>query len=337
LDLKKGILFSLLALAMASTSLSYAREYTQGSYFVLADLLYWQVREGSNDNWGQLISPVGTANPNVVLLKTNFNWNAGFRIGGGYINPSNWDTQMYYTAYQTQAAAQAAGIGQIYSPYIGNFFQNNTNGKNNGPFYDAAQMRWKLAYNTVDIELGRRFQFDKILTIRPFFGLKSAIINQNIYTTWQGPNTLVNKVRTPITDFSYANENLTNYFTGIGPSFGVNTTWPLYQNTQNSFNLLGNLSAALMWGLWRFKDTYQTNNNASVTVNVDNVNGAAPMTSAFVGLEWIRSFPKADFHIRLGYEAQVWFDQVQFNTLNSGRLNDIMSLQGGVMDFSVNF
>jgi hypothetical protein len=54
-------------------------------------------------------------------------------------------------------------------------------------------------------------------------------------------------------------------------------------------------------------------------------------------LEWIDSFPKADVKVRLGYEGQVWFDQVQFNTLNSGRLNDIMSLQGGLLSFSVNF
>lgn len=336
-SLKKGILVVLFALAMVFASQLYAFQYTKNSVFVFADLLEWQVREGGADNWGQLISPVGTANPSVEVLNAPFAWNTGFRVGGGYKNPSDWDAVVYYTSYRTQATSQVAGVGQVYSPYLGNFFQNNTDGKNNGPFYNAASMRWKFNYNTLDVELGRTFHIDKILTLRPFLGLKGAVINQAIYTNWQGPNTLVSNVRVPITTFTSAAENLSNDFSGIGPSFGVNTTWPIYQYSQGSLSLVGDASAALMWGLWRYKDVYQTDGTASVNVTGDNVNGAAPMTKAFIGLQWVSSLAQADVSVRLGYEAQVWFDQMQFNTLNSGRLNDIMSLQGGVLNFSVNF
>ncbi|MDR3492156.1 MAG: Lpg1974 family pore-forming outer membrane protein [Gammaproteobacteria bacterium] len=335
--MKKGILISLLAITMAFTSSLYAFQYTKGSAFVFADVLEWQVREGSADMVGEQISPVGTANPSVKLLDAPFNWNTGFRIGVGYKNLNQSDSVVYYTGYHTQATNQISAPGQVYSPYLGNFFQNNTNGKDNGPFYDAASVRWKINYNTLDFELGRTFKIDNILTLRPFLGLKGAIINQNIYTNWQGPNTLSSKVPVPITTFTSATENLSNYFSGIGPAFGLNTTWPVHQFTQGSVNLIGDFSAALLWGLWRYKDIYQTDGSSSVNVTGNTVNGAAPMTKAFVGLEWMGSFSKADVNVRLGYEGQVWFDQLQFNTLSSGRLNDLMSLQGAVLDFRVNF
>lgn len=336
-DLKKGILISLFVLATAFTSQLYALQCRQGSAFVFTEVLEWQVREGGADMVGERISPIGTANPSVKLLDAPFSWNTGFRIGGGYKNPNNWDTVFYYTSYNTQATNQIYAPGQVYSPYLGNFFQNNIDGKNNGPFYDAARARWKINYNTVDFELGRTFKIDEILTLRPFLGLKAAIINQNIYTNWQGPNTLVSGVPVPITTFTAATENLSNYFSGIGPSFGLNTTWPICKFTQSSVNLIGNFSAALLWGLWRYKDIYQTDGSSSVNVTGDNVNGAAPMTRAFVGLEWIASFSKADVNVHLGYEGQIWLDQIQFNTLSSGRLNDLMSLQGGALDFRVYF
>jgi hypothetical protein len=102
-------------------------------------------------------------------------------------------------------------------------------------------------------------------------------------------------------------------------------------------DLIGDFSAALLWGLWRYKDIYQTDSSTSVNVAGNNVNGAAPTTRVFVGLEWIGTFSKTDVNVRLGYEGQIWLDQMQFNTLSSGRLNDLMSLQGGVLDFRVNF
>lgn len=336
--MKKRILISLVAFTIAYTQTLYASvSTTDYTTFVTIDALYWQAREGGADMWGERIGPEGSANPTVDLLEAPFDWNTGYRIGGGYRNISGWDTVAYFTSYHTKATNQIYAPSQVYSPYIGNFFQNNLNGGDNGPYYDAASILWRFAYDTVDLELGRTFKFDKLLTLRPFLGLKGAIINQNIYTTWQGPHTRTGGTPVPITTFSVANENLTNYFSGIGPSFGVDTTWPIYEDATSSFSVIGNFSAALMWGLWRYKDLYQTNGSDSVTVTTGNVNGAAPVITGFVGLGWKGQFPKVGVAVRLGYEGQVWFNQVQFNMLSSGRLNDNMSLQGGVLDVGINF
>jgi hypothetical protein len=92
-----------------------------------------------------------------------------------------------------------------------------------------------------------------------------------------------------------------------------------------------------MWGKWRYKDYYQTNGSSSVTVTGDDITGAAPMVRGVVGIEWFKSFAKADVTARLSYEGQAWFDQMQFNSLSSGRLNDLMTLQGAVLELRVNF
>lgn len=335
--MKKGILIFLFVYAIECAASLYASPFTKSSAFVFAEMLEWQVREGGADMVGELISPIGTANPSVKLLDAPFNWNAGFRIGGGYKSISNWDSVVYYTSYNTKATNQISAPGQLYSPYIGNFFQNNVIGNANGPFYDAANFLWKINYNTLDFEIGHTFNIDRILILRPFLGLKGAIINQSINTTWQGPNKLISNVPVPLSTFSSATESLSNNFYGIGPSFGLNTTWPIYNCMQHTLQLIGNFSTALMWGKWRYKDDYQTNGSESVMVTGDALKGAAPMVRVVIGLEWLASFSKIDTSASLSYEGQAWFDQIQFNTLSSGRLNDLMSLQGLVLNLGVNF
>lgn len=322
---------------MAFLDQAYAFQNVQGSTFVFLTYLNWQLREGGDDDIGELISPIGTSNPSVTLLDAPFDWNSGFRVGGGYKSAELWDAVIYLTSYNTKANTYISAPGQLYSPYIGNFFQNNTNGRNNGPFYNAEGLRWDFNYNIVDLELGRHFIIDQILTLRPFIGLKMGTIHHNLLTSWFGPNTLIAQVPTPITSFTAATENLTQKFTGVGPSFGLDTSWSLHQFSQSSIHLIGDFSAALLWGIWRFTDQYQTNGASSVTVTVDNVNGATPVTRAFIGLGWVQSFSTLDLETSLGYEAQIWFDEVQYNTLSSGRLSDIMSLQGLVLNVAVNF
>lgn len=320
------------------TFASHAYGYHQcvsNSTILFSDLLVWRVREGSADNWAQAISSPDTSQT-ANLFDAPFNWNTGFRIGIGYNNTlDHWDTLFYWTHYQTKANNNASG--QIYSAFLGNFFANNTDGANFGPFYQSANLLWRFAYDTLDLELGRAFKIDRFLNIRPFIGIKTALINQTINTSWYGPSTKVLGVIVPINTFSSATEILKNNFWGIGPSIGLNTTWPIYEKTQDSFDIFGNFSAALLWGHWSFKDDYQNDTPVSISVSVNDVNGAAPMFTAFVGVEWNHYFRQSNLNVRLGYETQVWFDQMQYYSYNMGRLNNLMSLQGSTLEFSYQF
>lgn len=298
------------------------------STFVFSDLLIWKLREGSADNWTQEISPNGVNQP-INVFGVPFNLNAGLRVGAGR-NHGYWDTTVTYTWFQTKGSSQASSAtGGLYSPFLGNFYVNNTSGANFGPNYHDASVQWNLYFNVFDLELGRTFKIDDFLKLRHFIGIKGGFINQNINSNWQNP--------TIQTNFTNAEENLKNNFWGIGPSIGIDTTWPIYKANNGTLNIFGNFSGALLWGHWSFKDQYENNAQESVSINLNTINGAASMARALIGFKWDVNLDNADLTMRLGYEAQVWFNQLQYYSFNMGRLNNLMSLQGAVLGFCFYF
>jgi hypothetical protein len=322
---------------LAFTSPLYGYQHTEGSTFVFSDALLWKLREGSADNWAQELSPRNIEQQPGKLIDVPFNWDTGFRLGIGYHGQSDWDTVATYTNYHTNATSHATG--NVYSAYLGNFFADNTDGIHFGPYYQAASMRWKFLFDSVDLELGRTFHIDSVLTLRPFIGLKTAMINQSMDSHWQNP-TLRDPFDPNLTlpaNFTSATEELKNNFWGIGPAIGVNTTWPFYTTPKQRLSVFGDVSGALLWGHWSFKDHYQNDAPISIAINNSDITSGATMARGIIGLEWTRYFSAADFTVRLGYEAQVWFNQLQYYSFNVGRLNNLMSLQGGTLDFCLNF
>lgn len=322
--MNKCICVALIALA----SQAHGYQATDNSTFVYADLLVWKLREGAADNWADVITDPGPKQY-VTQYGVPFNWSPGVRLGIGR-NNAHWDTTFSYTGFETKATSNAyAPTGGVYSPFLGNFYINNTNGVNFGPHYRSASVFWKVTYNILDLELGRKFKIDEYLQLRPFLGIKGGWINQKINTSWYSPTTP--------TTFSAATENIKHDFSGVGPSIGMDSTWTMFRGSKSSLNLIGNFSAALMWAHWVITDTYHNNTPTTVTLNEDTITGAATMARGLLGIEWTSCYARVDVKIRLGYEAQVWFNQVQFYSFSMGRLNNIMSLQGGVLGFSFNF
>lgn len=297
------------------------------STFGFIDLLYWQVRESGADNWGQLATEHGSTTQYTVL-DAPFDWNTGIRIGLGHeFNQGSYDVSLEYTHYQTNASNQASGT--VISSFDGNYFANNTDGAALDIPYSSANIRYQFFFDTLDLKLGQHYQLDSVLIFHPFLGLKVATINQKIYSNWYNP--------IPATDFTTATENLKNNFTGIGPSIGIDSNWLLYGGTRQSFYLVGNLNAGLLYGHTTLSDIYANNKPVTITVHNDSINGASPMLGGLLGLEWNSQLAKSDISIRLGYEAQIWFNQVQFYSLNMGKIIRPVSLQGGNLEFRINF
>ena len=100
-----------------------------------------------------------------------------------------------------------------------------------------------------------------------------------------------------------------------------------------------------MYGNWNFSEVYQTDGPTSTTIptpstiaiNEDPIHGAATMLRLALGVEWEQPGHRVSTRVRLGYEAQVWLNQMQFYSYNMGRLNNLMSLQGGVLEFGLTY
>lgn len=328
------------------TSQVFGLQYTQNTInnaaFVFLDLLMWQVREVSDDNWAQILEPAST-NQQTQLLNVPFQWSPGFRLGIGYNNTENpWNVQLYYTGYKTKGLNQASvNSGEIHSAFAGNFYANNAAGDGiSGPYYHQAGIQWNIVFNTIDLDLGRTVKINNLLNLRPFVGLKAAAIDQDINTTWQEPyqpTTPANPTPTRITTFSSATESLTNNFKGVGPSFGLNTTWHLFEPTNHQLNFIGNLSGAFLWGHWELTDIYRNNTPVSITVINDSLSTAATMAKGYLGMEWITAINNTHLNINLGYEGQAWFNQLRYYTFDMGKANNSLFLQGGVLDFLFTF
>ena len=207
------------------------------SPYIFADALFWTVREGAADNWAQEItpnSPAGTPSGTATIVPATFAWNAGFRVGVGYQRgEDDYDTSFYFTNFTTRATSQAAG--EVYSAYLANFYVSNPDGNDFGPHYQSASMRWNFGFHTLDYEVGRKYAVDRTLTLRPFVGLKAAVINQLIFSTWQNP--IDTSTQTYL--FTSATENLKQEFWGIGPSLGVTLTMPLYTHPRYTLKFFG--------------------------------------------------------------------------------------------------
>ncbi|MDN3505666.1 MAG: Lpg1974 family pore-forming outer membrane protein [Simkaniaceae bacterium] len=289
---------------------------------VFADFLVWCTNEASSENWGQVFTTEGSTE-NIDLLSVSFGCDYGFRVGLDYVTCHDcWDLLGAYTWYRSNGKDSTSTDGLISSAFLANFYIDNADGtKLAGPTYRRASMRWQIDFNIFDAELGRLFCASECLTLRPFIGLKGGWIDQSIDTSWQNPTD-------PALLFTRATEDLKNDFWGIGPSAGLNLDWILCSGECYTFSLFNDLSGALMYGHWTFQDRYQNDRAEEVVIDLSNIDGAAPMIRNFIGLSWRRS----SFAVRLGYEAQVWLSQLQLYTLNGGRLNNVLTLQGGSLD-----
>lgn len=303
------------------------------SFDIFADLLLFCAQESGSDNWAEVINAAGSTTV-CDIRDLRFDWNAGFRVGLGYgMCHDEWDTQLYYTRFTTQGNDHLSNNpGSIFSPFLGNFYVDNPTGAGiSGIAYQKASIHWGIDFNVFDWELGRSFWVSHALSLRPFVGLKGGWIHQAIHTKWQNPHISGAEF------FQTGKENLKNNFWGLGPCGGLNTKWHLFERENHSFTLLGDLSGALMWGHWTFGDLFKNDIQQEVSIKLSHLNSGATMLRTFLGLGWDANFCQFYFSTKLGYEMQFWLDQLQLYLFDTGRLSNALTLQGGTLEFSLDF
>ncbi len=299
-----------------------------------ADALWWQMRESNATNWGQILYPDST-NETITYLHVPFKNSPGLRAGVGLSGHDNpWSIFLYYTGYQTRGTSQAStDTGQIHSAFSSAFYANNPQGNGiTGPYYHQAAIQWNLNYNTIDLELGRLINLSKLIDFRPFIGLRSGIINQSMDSQWSNPPPGQGNI---IPTFTNATERIENNFKGIGPSLGLDATFHLYSSATAAFNLIGNVSGAFLVSHWTFGDHYQNNTPQSISTVSDSLSSATSMVKEYIGLEWSFSHKNANWNINIGYEEQVWFNQLQYYSFDMGKTNDTLYLSGLVFGVGV--
>lgn len=308
------------------------------SFDLFADLIYWTAREAGADCWAEVITTTSSTSTND-LHDVDFGWDPGFRVGIGYgMNHDQWDTQAYYTWFHTKGKDSiSSSPNTVHSSFVGNFYVSNPTGLGlSGPAYQSASIDWTIRFNMFDWELGRNFWVSPSLALRPFAGIKGGWIHQSIDSIWENPAFVGTQFTNP-QFFTTGTEKLKNNFWGLGPSIGINTTWNIFTNQCHLLHLFGDFSGAIMWGHWNFHDAFNNDIGQHISVGMDNINSGASTLRAFMGFGWEVHLSTGRFSTKLGYETQIWLDQLQYYSFTGGRLSNELTLQGGTLAFTFDF
>jgi len=291
------------------------------------EFLIWFASEQPSSNWANgTTTTIKNLNftDNVDIAIASFDWDYGFRVGLGHtMEHDRWDTQFYWAWFRTTAESRIPTVNSllntVYLEFDGSFFLHGDDLDGKG-----ARINWSLLFNMLDWELGRSCPISQALSMRPFIGIKGGWIHQNILAKVD----LITSIGT---------EKLENHFWGIGPSGGLNTTWTMGRVSSHSFNLFGDFSTATMWGNWHVTDVY--NNGSDVLpVKIDMTSLGSLMLRGFLGIGW-DTYTCGGYRIAatLGYEMQIWFNQLRIPTLQQLPLHGDLTLQGGTFNARLDF
>lgn len=277
------------------------------------DLLLWDLSEETTSVWSTITTTPSTTVHDYQVQNVNFDWKPGFR--GGLLYGSDtcfWDSKLYWTYYSTDKKYQIPAYGNIISPEFFSGFLSLD------PFF-GANIDWRVMFNMIDYNLSHAFSPIDDITLRPAIGIRIGTIHQNIHAYWDA-------------DVFNATEKVKNNFSGLGPTFGLDGRWNIY----NHFALIGNFSTAFMWGNWKVSDIYNRPGAllgliapTTITTTLNNSTLGTLTFEFLLGLEWIYR-GHSDLTIQLGYEMQFWPNQLRLTTFQQLPTHGDLTLQGAM-------
>ena len=139
------------------------------------DVLAWYASQEVTSIWADIVT-LGLDQRSWQALGFDFDWDLGFRVGFGHnLKYDDWDTNISWTWFKTENVHH---IRPVNSP------------TSISPEFDAALLsgdspqsmraKWRLLFDTLDWELGKKYSLSNDLFFRFFVGIKSGFINQDI-------------------------------------------------------------------------------------------------------------------------------------------------------------
>lgn len=269
---------------------------------------------------------VGT---NQDVENVNPHYAFGFRVALGYTFPdSGNDVQLAWTHFNHSTTDDVGtNPGDVLQTEFGiPLFNIPVN-----PFLAtdaAAQSSVRDREDAIDLDVGQYVNLGTRLQTRFFGGLRFASLRQDVTDNYAF---VANSLIFPGIQFTYNEQDeLDSKFNGIGPRFGVDTSYHI----SDCFGIAGHVSGALLIG----KVKTDTDNDFLVTftnpfvfppvnvaaqldndVSIDDSWRVVPELDAKVGLNYTFLFDnKSNLTIELGWQATEYFDAVDQLHTNVG-------------------
>jgi len=230
------------------------------------------------------------------VIDLDYKFKPGFKVALGLgFDYDNWDLLARYTwLYQDESKSYPplSGGQGIEALWKG--------GGNDNPILAItiveAKAKWDLKLNLIDLELGRAYYVGSKLTLRPFFGLRGTIIDQD-YTVHYTANSITFK--TTVDQDSW----FVGLRSGVGTNYILGAGFRIFSN------------AALALGYERFDVTVKEETfSAPSTLYLyykDKLGQIIPNPELGIGLGWGTYCLNDSCHFDLGisYDFQVIFNQ----------------------------
>lgn len=292
-------------------------------WFFAGNMLWWHADIGGTD-YADLFDQLPGIAPSARVDNRHltFKWDYGFRAQLGKIfTHDNWDLLFSFTWYRSKnSSASSLHEGAALVPLL----------MTTPLLANQVKAHWNVHFYTLEMNLGRALFFTPRLSLHPFVGLKSAWITQHIKS----------QADAFYPYFSTFRSKARNDFWGLGPSFGCEGKWFL----DYGLNLLGSLTAAMMWGDFTVRHKEASSSQLFSHENFD-LHQIVPMTQTQIGLGYETNFYHNSYHlsVRVLYEMQYWWNQNQMPQLTSfviqrfQRYSQDLSLQGVTVDVRFDF
>lgn len=299
--------------------------------FVNTEFLWWVAKEdglyyaqsGYSNETTTSNPPDGTINFSGHLQKVKPLWQPAFRLGlGGNMAYDEWDLFLNWTWFSSDARGSSKGLLLV---LLGHPDLEGTEAA------EYAKAKWKLLYNVIDLEMGRSFWVGKHLSLRPFFGLRGAWLDQNLKTSYR-------YATTPQTS---GRSHFDSDFEGGGVRAGLDARFTLL----NGWSFYGIAAASTLYGF--FDCDFRANlDNHPVAKTRDGFRQALSSLQMALGVRWDTYVHRDRYHFGLyaGWEQNIWYGANkmnhyfgQFSEGNLQQFNNDLCLQGGTFGIRFDF
>jgi hypothetical protein len=278
-------------------------------FFLSGSFIYWQPKQ-ENMELG-IVSNLTDSDDivNGKYVDLNFDYKPGFKVGLGMnFDCDKWDTFLEYTWFRAKETVRKnlnpnnTEISLIPSWQFPAFLN---------PTYSSGSEKWKLRMDLFDWDLARNSHVGKKLCLRPFIGLRGAIINQKIKVDY------INKTAAALLISPSTSVYQKSHSWGIGPRFGIDSNW----NLGAGFRLFGNGEFDILCTRYDLKTVQEAidSDESTFSLKQNNISYLRTHADFELGFGWGSYFAKNKWHIDLaaGYGFQVFFNQNMFRTVLS--------------------
>lgn len=291
---------------------SYCCDQNEGKVFLRGDVLYWRpYLSGIELNFGTA-SIVTTTMGNTQIIDSRefdtdpcFDWDAGFRIAGGYATANSW------------------GIGVDWTHFDGNGHHRS--------FYNGditSHGKFKVKLDQVDLVLGYDYAFSCDFNVKPFIGVRGARINDSVRGLITTQLTVDDVLETgEIRHFHYRQD-----YTGVGLLLGLQADY----NLGCGIGVYGTAAGSLLYGKYRVKFDDATSIGALsdyeiFTRNRRHLYSFDPNIDLALGLFWKTNlFECAQLSMKLGFEHHEYFNQNHLSVFRGD-----VSFTGGIFSIDI--